>query len=225
MRLGQIWQKMTNLRNARLSTELKNNIWNARSAVKANLHWGVARSSCARFFVCFIAPRSCHAEPWTSAELPDATKQRKNRSRLLLATPQRKLSFRPDTMMNNKKIVRPDLNASYAGGCWTLVYRFTRQDKYNRFFFQSLPAADSSIVITQSDRDNWYLVLSEMIVVPVKVRRDPTHEDAGRVLVGKNPHGERVLRRLQELMKIKMKLSNKRRTFPPVVVAVIKAVK
>jgi len=46
------------------------------SRFKANLHWDVARSSRARFFVCFIAPRSCRAEPCTSAELPDATKQR-----------------------------------------------------------------------------------------------------------------------------------------------------
>jgi len=46
-------------------------------AFKANLHWGVARSSPARLFVCFIAPRSCRAEVCTSAELPDATKQNK----------------------------------------------------------------------------------------------------------------------------------------------------
>jgi len=31
------------------------------TSVKANLHWGVARSSRVRFFVCFIAPRSCRA--------------------------------------------------------------------------------------------------------------------------------------------------------------------
>ena len=42
---------------------------------------------------CFIAPRSCRAEPCTSAELPDATKQTKNRARLLLATPQCRLAF------------------------------------------------------------------------------------------------------------------------------------
>jgi len=61
--------------------------------VKANLHWGVARSIRARFFVCFSAPRSCPAEPCTSAELPDATKQTKNRARLLLATRQCRLAL------------------------------------------------------------------------------------------------------------------------------------
>jgi len=44
--------------------------------VKANLHWGHATSSRARFFVCLIVPSSCRAKPCTSAELPDATKQR-----------------------------------------------------------------------------------------------------------------------------------------------------
>jgi len=46
---------------------------------KANLHWGVARSSRARFFVCFVA--------WGNSALgtatPDAIKQTKNRERLL----------------------------------------------------------------------------------------------------------------------------------------------
>jgi len=66
--------------------------------LKANLHWGVARSNRARFFVCFIALRSCHAEPCTSAELPDATKQTKNRARLLLATPQYRLALTVTTI-------------------------------------------------------------------------------------------------------------------------------
>ena len=61
--------------------------------VKANLHWGVAKSSHARFFGCFIATRSCRAKPCTSAEVPDTTKQRKNRARLLLATPQCRLAL------------------------------------------------------------------------------------------------------------------------------------
>jgi len=56
--------------------------------VKANLHWEVARSSRARFFVCTVAPRSSRAEPCASAELHDATKQTKNRARLLLPTSQ-----------------------------------------------------------------------------------------------------------------------------------------
>jgi len=64
----------------------------ARATIKANLHW-VARSSRARFFVCFIASRSCRAEPCTSAELPHATKQTKNRARLLLAARQCRLAF------------------------------------------------------------------------------------------------------------------------------------
>jgi len=33
-------------------------VFSAKLFVKVNLHWGVARSSRARFFVCFIAPRS-----------------------------------------------------------------------------------------------------------------------------------------------------------------------
>jgi len=64
-------------------------IWDMN--LSANLHWGVARSSRARFFVRFLAPRICRAESCTSIELPDATKQ--NRARLLLATPQCRLAF------------------------------------------------------------------------------------------------------------------------------------
>jgi len=58
------------------------------TCIKANLHWGLARSSSARFFVCFIAPRTCRAELWTSAELPHATKQTKDYAWQLLARPQ-----------------------------------------------------------------------------------------------------------------------------------------
>jgi len=62
-------------------------------SIKANLHWEVARSSRARSFVCFIAPRSCRAEPCTSAELPDATKQTKDYAWQLLVRPQCRLAF------------------------------------------------------------------------------------------------------------------------------------
>jgi len=41
--------------------------------------------------LCFIA--RCRAELCTSAELPDTTKQTKNRVQLLLATPQCRLAF------------------------------------------------------------------------------------------------------------------------------------
>ena len=44
------------------------------------------------FVLLRIAPRSCRAEPCTSAKLPDATKQTKNRALLLLAT-QCRLAF------------------------------------------------------------------------------------------------------------------------------------
>jgi len=63
---------------------------------KANLYNEVSRSSCAQFFVCFIAPRSCRAEPCTIAELPDATKQTRDYAWQLLARPQCKLAFRPE---------------------------------------------------------------------------------------------------------------------------------
>jgi len=49
-----------------------NNFVKDQIIIKANRHWGVARSSRARFSVRFIASRSCRAEPCTSAELPDA---------------------------------------------------------------------------------------------------------------------------------------------------------
>ena len=52
--------------------------------------------------VCFIAPRSWRAEPCTGAELPDATKQTKNRARLLLATPRCRL-----TLSGNLLICKP----------------------------------------------------------------------------------------------------------------------
>jgi len=65
----------------------------AAKTVKGSIRWGVARSSRARFFFYFIAPRSCRTEPCTSAELPDATKQTKNRVRLHLAAPQCWLAF------------------------------------------------------------------------------------------------------------------------------------
>jgi len=61
--------------------------------MKANLHWEVARSSRARFFVCFIAARSSHAESCISAELPDATKQPKDYTWQLLARPQCRLAL------------------------------------------------------------------------------------------------------------------------------------
>jgi len=63
------------------------------SPYPAVLYWDVARSSRARFFVCFIAPRSCRAEPRTSAELPDATKQTKDYTWQLLARPRCRLAF------------------------------------------------------------------------------------------------------------------------------------
>ena len=63
-------------------------------SLKANRHWGRTRSSRSRFFVCFIAPRSYRAEPCTSAELPDATKQTKDYAWQPLARHQRRLAFR-----------------------------------------------------------------------------------------------------------------------------------
>ena len=77
-----------------LFTRRQGNVKSLTKTLKAKLHWGVARGNRARFFVCFIAPRICRSEPCTSAELPDATKQTKNRARLLLATPQYRLALR-----------------------------------------------------------------------------------------------------------------------------------
>ena len=56
--------------------------------LKANLHWEVARSSRARFFVCFIAGVAV-----SSPELPDATKQTKEYAWQLLARPQCRLAI------------------------------------------------------------------------------------------------------------------------------------
>jgi len=76
--------------------EVRNFAWHRAGLVKANLHWGRARSSRAWFFVCFIAPRSCRAEPCTSAESPDATKHTKDYAWQLLARPQCRLTFTLD---------------------------------------------------------------------------------------------------------------------------------
>jgi len=63
--------------------------------IKANLHWGVARSSRARFFVCFVASgNSALVHGFALAgQLLGALKQTKNRARILLATPQCRLAL------------------------------------------------------------------------------------------------------------------------------------
>jgi len=62
--------------------------------LKANLHWGVARSSRARFFVCFIESGNPALVHGSARQLLGAIKETKNRARLLLATPQCILAFR-----------------------------------------------------------------------------------------------------------------------------------
>jgi len=69
------------------------------------------------FFVCFIAPRSCPAEPCTSAELPDATKQTKNRARLLLATPQCRLAFKLWLTVHFHKLNRTNVDFGFEELC------------------------------------------------------------------------------------------------------------
>jgi len=65
----------------------------AKCSVKVNPHWGRARRCQAQIFVSFIVPRSYRAEPRTSAELPDATKQTKDYAWQLLARPQCRLAL------------------------------------------------------------------------------------------------------------------------------------
>jgi len=65
-------------------------LWRAAS-LKAILHRGVARSSRAQFFVCFIAPRSCQAVHERRITRRNKTK---NRARLPLATPHCRLALK-----------------------------------------------------------------------------------------------------------------------------------
>ena len=51
---------------------------------KVNLHWGVSRSSRARFFVCFVASGNSALVHGSARQLLGAIKQTKNRARLLL---------------------------------------------------------------------------------------------------------------------------------------------
>ena len=61
-----------------------------REYLKANLHWGVARSSRARLFVWFVASRSCRVVHERRITRRNKTN---NRARLLLATPQCRLAL------------------------------------------------------------------------------------------------------------------------------------
>ena len=62
-----------------------------RTRLKANLHWGLARSCQAQSFV-FFAPGNSALVHGSARQLLGAIKQTKNRARLLLATPQWRLA-------------------------------------------------------------------------------------------------------------------------------------
>jgi len=62
-------------------------------SVEDSLHWGVARSSRARFFVCFVASGNSALVHRSVRQFLDAIKQTKNRARILLATPQCRLAL------------------------------------------------------------------------------------------------------------------------------------
>ena len=89
--------------------------------VKANLHRGVASSSRARFCLFYCALEL----PCTSAELPDATKQTKNRAWLLLAAPQCRLAFRKRLGYQNKQVsfVRAERFEPLALNGWENYFR------------------------------------------------------------------------------------------------------
>ena len=92
-------------------------------SVKANLHSGVARSSRTRFFVCFIAPRSCPAEPCMSAELPDTTKLTIPQCRLALTFQQAELNKKEKDKMRkviNEQMLHLTLCMPEAPACSTL---------------------------------------------------------------------------------------------------------
>ena len=91
LRLLPDWHKI------RMIMEL---VGNRSFTLKANLHWGVARCTRARFFVCFVASGNSVLAHGLARQLLGAVKQTKNCAGLLLATPQCRLVF---TIGNGKR--------------------------------------------------------------------------------------------------------------------------
>jgi len=77
-------------------------------------------------------PRSCGVEACTSAELPDATKQTKNRARLLLATPQCRLAFSVKHI--NSVTVRMFLFISRVYRCSLFVWQEINRSTFFKYF-------------------------------------------------------------------------------------------
>jgi len=93
--------------------------------VKANLHWGVARSSRARFFVCFAASGNSALVHASAPQLLGAIKQTETRARLLLSVdwplPQRA------TSQNLQPWAWIQHHTKHAFSCRTLCKAFTPQ--------------------------------------------------------------------------------------------------